>query len=324
MPPRQSKLKCFVASAFGHEDIDTIFDEAIEPVLDKLNVTPLRVDRVEHNDDIDDKIFELLNQAHFCLADLTWARPSVYYEAGYAFGQGKPVVYIARNDHFVDHKDDPAGNRRIHFDLKMKNTIKWTAPNNTFKEALRKRVRKVIQPLLKQRQEESEAARRKSAFASLPQKDQLDGIRRATDVILDSRRFQRDGQSIPNSTTAWHRLREGVYERVEYFAGSSIKKADVNQFKYFLFDTLNHYQKRPNVRSYQCCLVLAALRSLNKTTTAGWFPSHEQPFPGIFRRKVAAKTKKDALNSVIVIDGIKTVADFSSRLEVALATIGID
>ena len=89
-------MNCFVASAFHHHDVDTIYDLAIRPVLKELKIRPLRVDRVEHNDDIDDRIFRLIGQSQLCIADLTHARPSVYYEAGYAFGGGKPVIYIAR------------------------------------------------------------------------------------------------------------------------------------------------------------------------------------------------------------------------------------
>ena len=100
-------MKCFIASAFGHDDVDAIYDRCVIPILRKLSVTPLRVDRVEHNEDIDNKIFELLDSADFAIADLTYARPSVYYEAGYATGKSKPVIYIAKRDHFKAHNDDP-------------------------------------------------------------------------------------------------------------------------------------------------------------------------------------------------------------------------
>ena len=64
-------MKCFIASAFGHDDVDIIYDRCVVPTLKQLSVTPLRVDRVEHNEDIDNKIFELLDLADFAIADLT-------------------------------------------------------------------------------------------------------------------------------------------------------------------------------------------------------------------------------------------------------------
>lgn len=88
-------MKCFVATAFGRDDVDEVYDKCVRPALKRLHVQPSRVNRVEHNEDIDNKIFELLNAADFAIVDLTYSRPSVYYDAGYAFGTGKPVIYIA-------------------------------------------------------------------------------------------------------------------------------------------------------------------------------------------------------------------------------------
>ena len=124
---RTMPLKCFVASAFDRPDVDEVFTKVLVPLLRKLGIRPLRVDRVEHNDDIDDKIFALLDESDFCIADLSYARPSVYYEAGYAAGKGKPVIYLARRDHFKAKQNDPNGNFRVHFDLQMKNIIPWSA-----------------------------------------------------------------------------------------------------------------------------------------------------------------------------------------------------
>ena len=55
------ELSCFVACAFGKEDVDLIFDRVIGPVLAELGMRVNRVDRIEHNDDIDDKIIELIH-----------------------------------------------------------------------------------------------------------------------------------------------------------------------------------------------------------------------------------------------------------------------
>lgn len=120
------QLRCFSTSAFGKRDVDIIFTKVVQPVLRQRSITPIRIDRVEHNDDIDDKILELIEYCDFCIADLTYARPSVYYEAGRVHGMGKPLIFLARSDHFNPKKDDLFGNFKIHFDLQMKNVIKWT------------------------------------------------------------------------------------------------------------------------------------------------------------------------------------------------------
>jgi nucleoside 2-deoxyribosyltransferase len=78
-----AKLRCFVAMAFGQEDTD--------------GINAQRVDRIEHNDKIDTKIISEIEAADLVTADLTYARPSVYFEAGYA-QRAIPVIFTARPD----------------------------------------------------------------------------------------------------------------------------------------------------------------------------------------------------------------------------------
>ena len=74
-------LKCFVACAFGHPEVDAIF-VSMKKILSAVGVEAQRVDRITHNSKIDTKIIELIKKCDFGIADLTYARPSVYYEAG--------------------------------------------------------------------------------------------------------------------------------------------------------------------------------------------------------------------------------------------------
>jgi hypothetical protein len=112
-----AKLRCFVAMAFGHKDTDAIF-RALRRTLGPLGVNAQRVDRIEHNDNIDTRIISEIEAADLVIADLTYARPSVYFEAGYA-QRAIPVMFTARSDHFRERDNDPNGNRHVHFDLKM-------------------------------------------------------------------------------------------------------------------------------------------------------------------------------------------------------------
>lgn len=131
------QLKCFIASAFGKKDVDAIYSKVVKPVLLQKKITPIRVDQVEHNDDIDDKILKSIDECDFCIADLTYARPSAYYEAGRVHGLRKPVIFLARYDHFDHQEGDDLGNYRIHFDLQMKNIIQWSNPTQTLKKKIR-------------------------------------------------------------------------------------------------------------------------------------------------------------------------------------------
>ena len=182
-------LRCFIASAFGKKDVDIIFTNVVKPVLRQRSITPIRVDRVEHNDDIDDKILELIEACDFCIADLTYARPSVYYEAGRVHGMGKPVIFLARSDHFKPKEDDLFGNFRVHFDLQMKNIIKWTGPTVTLQKRLGSRVNVVTKPLFGSLRENETQKQAQASFGKLPQKEKFLAIFQLAESELKKMKF---------------------------------------------------------------------------------------------------------------------------------------
>jgi len=158
---------CFIASAFGYRDVDSIYSKAIIPVLRELGVKPVRVDRVNHNERIDTKILSLISECDFGIADLTFARPSVYYEAGFIEGLKKNVIYIARSDHFKQKEADLHGNERVHFDLITKNIVPWTVGNEAFKNRLRKRVRLILRTVNPRLQESAIEAKSRQDFKGM-------------------------------------------------------------------------------------------------------------------------------------------------------------
>ena len=76
---------CFVAMAFGAE-FDLAYDEAIEPALKDCGFDSIRVDRVEHTENINDKIIADIRRSQFMVADFSGHRNGVYFEAGYELG----------------------------------------------------------------------------------------------------------------------------------------------------------------------------------------------------------------------------------------------
>ena len=104
--------KCFVAMSFD-KDIEDIFSIGIQPGVSALGYEVIRVDKVAHNEKIDSKICELINQSRFVIADFTRQRNGVYYEAGYAKGLGLPVIQTCKHSDF----------NNLHFDIKTINTI---------------------------------------------------------------------------------------------------------------------------------------------------------------------------------------------------------
>lgn len=125
----QKRDKCFVAMWFN-PSMETVFDEAISPACKEAGFFPVRIDKKEHNNDINDEIIKEINSSSFVIADLTGFRGGVYYEAGYARGLGKEVILCCKDKYKIKVKY-PENNNKLapeegpHFDVNHINTIYW-------------------------------------------------------------------------------------------------------------------------------------------------------------------------------------------------------
>jgi len=189
------KLVCFIALAFDRSDVDIMYEKVIGPVLRNYHIVPTIVNRLEHNENIDQKIIQLIDNCDFAIADLTYARPSVYYEAGYAEREA-PVIYIVRKDHFRQRDDDKHGNFCIHFDLQKKNIIPWS-PNllDISKKQLSKRIAYVTRPLLANLKKDELKASRTLQFSKLGQRNKLALISRGFTNILRNMGYSMESEN---------------------------------------------------------------------------------------------------------------------------------
>lgn len=110
--------KVFVAMWF-HSSVDSVYDNAIAPAIKAAGYVPKRADRAQFVDQVSDWIIGQIRQARFVVADFSQgidgARGGVYYEAGFAHGLGRKVVFTCR-------KEDEG---KIHFDTNHYNHIFW-------------------------------------------------------------------------------------------------------------------------------------------------------------------------------------------------------
>jgi hypothetical protein len=130
-----------------------------------MGINPLRIDELEHFDNIDQRILTEIEKSDFMVADLTYERPSVYFEAGYAERKPMPVIYTCRADHF-----SPTGpeSSRIHFDIRQRPIVKWVNPDDsTFEARLKRRVTRAIMPLVKHRKEDLQSQEEEAHFGRL-------------------------------------------------------------------------------------------------------------------------------------------------------------
>jgi nucleoside 2-deoxyribosyltransferase len=90
------KNYAFVAMPMDPKDhkLGDVLD-AIKEAAKRCGVQAERVDDVASNERITDRILESIRKAEFVIADLTNAKPNVYFEAGYAHGLRKTPIYIA-------------------------------------------------------------------------------------------------------------------------------------------------------------------------------------------------------------------------------------
>jgi nucleoside 2-deoxyribosyltransferase len=106
--------KAFVAMSF-REELGELFQVGLEPGIRGAGYDAVRIDRIEHNNRIDDEIVARIRQCKFLVADFTIDRGGIYFEAGYATGLGRPVIWTVRHNRL----------KKVHFDNRQYNFIRW-------------------------------------------------------------------------------------------------------------------------------------------------------------------------------------------------------
>jgi hypothetical protein len=107
----------FLAMKFGDVEIDRVVTECFKPAAWAAGFELRAVNDQQSAGLIDDQMRVGLRQARFVVADLTHASNGAYWEAGFAEGAGKPVIYTCRHDHWSAGKS--------HFDTNHLATIVW-------------------------------------------------------------------------------------------------------------------------------------------------------------------------------------------------------
>jgi hypothetical protein len=120
----------FIAMWFS--DTTTKYREAVIAAIEYCQFKPVIIDQQEYNDFVMNQVISSIRSSRFLVADFTsrpeiekdgaiknGVRGGVYWEAGFAYGLGLPVIHTS--------EDHVASRNRIHFDINQYNTIFWKA-----------------------------------------------------------------------------------------------------------------------------------------------------------------------------------------------------
>jgi len=238
-------------------------------------------------------------------------------KAGYASGCSKPVIYIARKDHFHPNEKDEAGNRKIHFDLQMKNIIPWTESNNDFKKNLRSRLKYVLKDLKGLQKDRERELRYEKEFAELSQSEQLDSIDSKARNLLRRHGYSNIHVKKNNEKNKYifTKKENKIFREIYINPKPTINKELCDSFIFYLNLLSLVNKKLDDIVSIQVAIILISLRQIKNNTLRSYFPSWKPGGNKIFTSNMKLVDDEDVLKSqtVSIIDNIKSIQSFSKR-----------
>ncbi|MDB5477353.1 MAG: hypothetical protein JWP49_2864 [Phenylobacterium sp.] len=128
----------FIAMRFGDPILDNLVNNVVKPaVLSALGYDVVDLRDVARAGVIDNILRAQIRDAAFVVVDLTHDNSGAYWEAGYAEGLGKPVIYICEREKFDTAK--------THFDTNHCTTVIWSeADTDSFAEGLVATIRRSL------------------------------------------------------------------------------------------------------------------------------------------------------------------------------------
>ena len=109
--------KAFMAMKYGDPDLDHIVNEYFRSAVAATGFRLYRLDDTPKAGSIDDRLRIEIRTSRFLISDLTHENAGAYWEAGYAEGLGKPVIYTCEESKFESQK--------THFDTNHHLTVIW-------------------------------------------------------------------------------------------------------------------------------------------------------------------------------------------------------
>lgn len=113
--------RAFMAMEYNKEPLEGIVDKVFRDAVRQTGFDLFLLRDRPVAGLIDNRLRAEIRAARFLIADLTDRNPGAYWEAGYAEGLGRPVIYTCEKGVFEDSE------RKPHFDTNHHQTVLWDA-----------------------------------------------------------------------------------------------------------------------------------------------------------------------------------------------------
>ncbi len=102
----QFSKNCFIAMSFSESAKD--IRKVLKDVVRTAGYYPILVDEINYDSDvtINDAIINQIKKCKFLIADFTEQKHGVYFEAGFALGLKRPVIYTCKKEDFSNSHFD--------------------------------------------------------------------------------------------------------------------------------------------------------------------------------------------------------------------------
>jgi hypothetical protein len=132
---------CFVIQPFDGGTYDKRFKDVYEPAIKAAGYAAYRVDQDPSVSVPIESIESGIRSAVVCLADITLDNPNVWYELGFAFASGKPVVMVCNMAERLVKK--------FPFDIQHKTVITYKAESSSDFDTLKASITQKIKAYVK-------------------------------------------------------------------------------------------------------------------------------------------------------------------------------
>ncbi len=310
------RLRCFMAMAIRRgEDTDGVYFRQIKPALGRIGVRAFRIDEIHHLENIDQRILREIDRSDLVVADLSYERPSVYFEAGYAEKKGIPVVYTCRTDHLSPRTSTAP---RVHFDVRQRPIVDWPRPDDPrFADRLAARVRAVIAPLVRSQKAINRRRQEEASFAALSREERQRRLFRAGEYFALGAGFRSGPEcDLARANVAWSGyslLKTGVKTLLLWVAAGFDRRAlCVVQSAWFAYRLLEDAVPKEAPREWRSeHVILVCLWPVPSSRVEFVFSDFSKEVTGPERSWV--QVQPGCRRRLWMIDSVRSEAEFRER-----------